>query len=344
MKILNQQDQHKKILANCTIKKTNDLYLVSLENNIDRETYNSIKKIFNKLDIKWNSQTKQHTSKEDPSEAITLYIDCGYLPPINPHAYFVTPSDTIKEAIEITNIPTDSSNLKFLEPSAGCGRIAELVRLAHPTMQIDCIEIDPKNRKILVEKGFNLVANNFERYKCDVLYNIIIMNPPFQGITYQKHIRKAWEMLVEGGLLTAIVPSEYRKHSSFRNWIFEFGNTTYIGNVFENTNIECEIVSLVKSTSPFLWQPVEGFGSSWHQEIQLFIDSDSSKSKKFNLASFKEIDVIIDKTITGEIDLYGNKVPRGEIKQGIDFLWNNITKTQVKEYLKENEENDENGE
>jgi Methyltransferase small domain len=316
MKTIDKATEVKKIIQDCKIQQEGKLYSVNIIGETDRAIYNEVKEVFKRLDINWNSRKKQHFCDTDPKESISLYLDSGYLPPLNPFAYFPTPTKVVEEAIELTNIPTDSSLLRFLEPSAGCGQIATAVRLQHPHMSINCIEIDSKNRGILIEKGFNLVAKDFEIYNSETLFDIVIMNPPFNGKTYQKHILKAWDMLRTGGSLTAIVPFEYRRDTNFANWVFEFGYSHYIGRVFQNTKVECEIIVLTKDACPFLWEPVDGFESHYHRKIQIFIDSDCTLSQ-LDINSFDQIDEAIIQ----------------EINSGSDLIWNDKTKSQVKHYL-----------
>lgn len=74
---------------------------------------------------------------------------------------------------------------RTLEPSAGQGNIAQFM----PTP--DCIELDPKNRAVLIEKGFRVIGDDFMTFEPSEPYDVIVMNPPFCKRQDALHILKA---------------------------------------------------------------------------------------------------------------------------------------------------------
>jgi len=104
-----------------------------------------------------------------------------------------------------------------LEPSAGKGDIAEfLLRKMEPrywygvkerTVDIDCIEIEPDLRSILIGKGFRVVHDDFLTLHTYKHYSLILMNPPFSEGA--KHLLKAIEVQsVSGGDIICILNAE----------------------------------------------------------------------------------------------------------------------------------------
>ncbi|WP_373543935.1 hypothetical protein [Chamaesiphon sp.] len=308
---ITKPDLVKTALQDVTIRRSGDRYLVCLQGNVDRITYTKVKNVLSRLGGKWNTKQQAHLHSSDPSQGIETFLSTGYLPPLNPHAYFPTPIKTVDEAIEFADIRSlDGSNLRFLEPSAGCGRICQQVRSAYPNISIECIELDPKNRSILKDRGFQIVAEDFETFEPPHLYDFVLMNPPFLGKTYQHHIQKAYSLLRDGGILTAILPASYRDDRLFRNWIFELGETEFLGSVFEDTNVECEMVRIDKGSASTDWLPTDCYASTYHRDIQLTLDSSYHQLESPSLA---DISKIVD----------------DQIKLGFNLLWNDKVQRQT---------------
>jgi len=80
----------------------------------------------------------------------------------------------------------------ILEPSAGKGDLIECAlrmreRMRHGfsrsrrEFSIDCIELDPDLRALLVGKGYRVVHDDFLTYYTRKRYDLILMNPPFSN-------------------------------------------------------------------------------------------------------------------------------------------------------------------
>lgn len=108
-----------------------------------------------------------------------------------------------------------------LEPSAGKGDIVECVKSyskgyvkvgrEHYSrdlhLDIDCIEIDPNLRYILMGKKFRVVHDDFLTYTTQKRYDLIIMNPPFSN--GDEHLLKALEMQEQsGGQIVCLLNAE----------------------------------------------------------------------------------------------------------------------------------------
>ncbi|MEK2631148.1 class I SAM-dependent methyltransferase [Pseudomonas aeruginosa] len=103
--------------------------------------------------------------------------------------------------------------LRFLEPSAGRGALIEAI-LRTPGLvspAIDACEIDPFNRELLCSKGVHLVGDDFLQYRSarDRKYDAVVLNPPFRGETYMRHIEHAYEHLKPGGQMLFYAPSAW---------------------------------------------------------------------------------------------------------------------------------------
>jgi len=98
-------------------------------------------------------------------------------------------------------------SMRYLEPSAGDGRLVHLLRLAGAE-QIDVCETDAAARERLLAAGeAHLVGEDFLSYRPAVLYDRIVMNPPFSRNTYVRHIEHAWSLLAPGGRIVTLGPN-----------------------------------------------------------------------------------------------------------------------------------------
>jgi SAM-dependent methyltransferase len=95
-----------------------------------------------------------------------------------------------------------------LEPSCGCGRFLDALRRAGA----DCfgIEYDAGRADQARAKGHRVFRGNFLDAPPTKDRDLVVMNPPFYGRHYEKHIRHALKFLKPGGKLVAILPASAR--------------------------------------------------------------------------------------------------------------------------------------
>ncbi|GJA39633.1 DUF4942 domain-containing protein [Aeromonas caviae] len=93
--------------------------------------------------------------------------------------------------------------VRLLEPSAGRADLLEPTsswRYRRDT--VDCVEIDPDNRAILKEKGYNVVGTDFLAFDPGAIYSHVLMNPPFK--VGAEHTLHAWSLLFSGELVAIL--------------------------------------------------------------------------------------------------------------------------------------------
>lgn len=139
--------------------------------------------------------------------------------------FFPTPKETAQRMVAEAGI---EPGMKVLEPSAGNGNIAEVIRDAG--VKPDVVEQSPRLREILEAKGFNLVGQDFLDVK-DGDYDRIVMNPPFSNGQDAEHIHHAYTLLKPGGKLVAIAGEGIffrndAKATAFRQWLDDVGGTS----------------------------------------------------------------------------------------------------------------------
>jgi len=102
------------------------------------------------------------------------------------------------------------SGLRVLEPSCGDGRIMDALRKAGAIAS--GVEIDRDRAMACKAKGYGIIHGNFLEVmpNPDLIFDLVVMNPPFYGRHYAKHVRHAMRFLKPGGKLIAILPATAR--------------------------------------------------------------------------------------------------------------------------------------
>jgi hypothetical protein len=97
---------------------------------------------------------------------------------------------------------------QVLEPSCGDGALMDALRKAGAKVQ--GIEVDPGRAAHAYAKGHAVLRANFLDTAPTPDFDHVVMNPPFYGRHYAKHVRHAFKFLKPGGTLTAILPATAR--------------------------------------------------------------------------------------------------------------------------------------
>lgn len=126
--------------------------------------------------------------------------------------FYWTPKEVIEKALDIAGIyaPRMYSNsepprFKVLEPSCGDGRILDEIR-AYGSFGFG-IEVDAGRAGAARAKGHSVLHANFLDQPAREDFDKVVMNPPFYGRHYAKHIRHALGFLKPGGVLVSILPA-----------------------------------------------------------------------------------------------------------------------------------------
>lgn len=134
--------------------------------------------------------------------------------------YFPTPPAIVAKLIDAADV---QEGQLILEPSAGCGRIAQGIRDAGALPL--CVEPYLPLANLLKLKGFDVYPSQFEDAELTTkAYDRVIMNPPFEKGQDVDHVKRAYSLLKDGGRLVAIMSPSFqfrqqRKFSEFREWL-----------------------------------------------------------------------------------------------------------------------------
>jgi hypothetical protein len=121
--------------------------------------------------------------------------------------YYATPAKVIDDILR--HKFSSLKGKRGLEPSCGDGRILAAMRRMGCTNLIG-VEVDYSRAVLARANGFKVVHGNFLDTAADQKFDIIVMNPPFYGKHYAKHVLHAWSLLAPGGTLIAILPATAR--------------------------------------------------------------------------------------------------------------------------------------
>lgn len=173
----------------------------------------------------------------------------------NINTFFPTPKNIIRKMLSIYN-DSQLSELTILEPSAGKGDILDFIKSRyeynnHSMPKVYAIEQDANLKFILSGKGYKVIADDFLNYNGDYLFDLIIMNPPFNSGS--KHILKAWEILNEGNIICLLnaetINNPYTEERKLLKTILEDNNAEieFLGDCFRDAERETAVnVALVR--------------------------------------------------------------------------------------------------
>jgi hypothetical protein len=165
--------------------------------------------------IEGNSQERAESERLRKIGTLEAEIKLSTIP-----GFFPTPSAVVDLMLEQAHIET---GMHVLEPSAGSGNIADAIRRDHPGAFIDVCEVNLRLRELLELKGHRLIASDFLEFKAGT-YERILMNPPFELLNDCKHVRHAYDLLADRGVLVSIMSPSFefrndRKSTEFREWL-----------------------------------------------------------------------------------------------------------------------------
>lgn len=132
--------------------------------------------------------------------------------------FYWSPEPVIRAALEFAGIPNlkdwrrnPPEPLRILEPSCGDGRILDALRdYGH---RVFGIEYHSGRAAEAAAKGHRVICANFLECPPRAEFDAVVMNPPFYGRHYTKHVRHALKFLKPGARLTTILPaSAYYDH------------------------------------------------------------------------------------------------------------------------------------
>lgn len=128
--------------------------------------------------------------------------------------FYPTPRAVVDAAMEFAHIPNPAHYsrydgempvLRVLEPSCGDGRIMDALR--DRRQNAFGVEYHPGRAAEAKAKGHAVLTANFLDHPPIAEFDAVVMNPPFYGRHYVKHVQHALRFLKPGGTLVSILPA-----------------------------------------------------------------------------------------------------------------------------------------
>lgn len=167
--------------------------------------------------------------------------------------FYPTPSSVVAEIVR------DMSRLQgasVLEPSCGDGRMMQAVLKAGAGRVVG-VEVDAGRVEEARRQGLSVVHGNFLDMAAVAAFDFVLMNPPFYGTHYAKHVTHACRFLKPGGQLVAILPVTARTDHGLltKDWAAAHGmrldgfRDLPVGSFAESgTNINTTVLRATKRT------------------------------------------------------------------------------------------------
>lgn len=182
---------------------------------LDRQLYESVAKILKNNLGKWvGGKTQAFVFDYDITDTLRKLQAGEDINTKKAFQFFPTPPEVCDFMFQLA-LPSRAD--RILEPSAGSGAIIdELIKSfwcsnGLEDIEVDTIEMNPICRAKLVEKGYNLIHDDFMTFKPKKKYDMVLANPPFNtngsSDGYVDHLLKMNEVC--SGTVTAIVPNSF---------------------------------------------------------------------------------------------------------------------------------------
>lgn len=170
--------------------------------------------------------------------------------------FFPTPRAIVEEMVSRAGL---GPGMSVLEPSAGKGDIADVIREKCPSCQLTLVEYNGSLIEILRAKGYMPVPADFLNYaplQAHGTFDRVLMNPPFENGQDVDHVRHAFQLLKPGGRLIAIMGEHCffgseKKCSDFRDWLDTVGESEKLpegsftgAGAFVQTGVNARMVTI----------------------------------------------------------------------------------------------------
>ena len=199
--------------------------------NLDRALYVRVNKVLETLGGKWNRSRKGHVFKSgDAASSLEAAVQFGeYVDPKVVFQDFPTPPELASELVDLAMFDHAHTS-PILEPSCGDGNLVRAM-IEYGCSNIHAIDIRPECcAKLAKLPHVKTTCGDFMEIKAKPTYRAVVMNPPFCKGQDIAHVRHAFDFLLTGGILVAIMSPSFtfngsRKATAFRCWAQEMGAT-----------------------------------------------------------------------------------------------------------------------
>ncbi len=214
------------VLGKCMVE--GKVVMLSAE-HLDRKLYLEVNKCLQGIGGNWNKMARGHMFDYDPTELLENLILTGETVNLKKEMQFYeTPEKIAGYIVSLAELKTDDY---VLEPSAGKGAIAE--EILSSNVNIELLTMVEMNN--LLYEGLRTKFMDCDVQEGDfllfakhslVIYDKVIMNPPFTKQQDIDHVLVAFKILKPGGILVSIMSEgtffrTNKKASEFRDFLTE---------------------------------------------------------------------------------------------------------------------------
>lgn len=204
-----------------------DSHTVRLTEIIAPKAFTQLNTLFKRLDGKWDSSADVFRFTRNAEALVERILNLGtravnafHLYPSNDHVF-----NFMKEYTALSYVGAGRKEpIKVLEPSIGLADLAlRLRKFADDEgrqFDIKGYDIDPLNVMLCEENGFDVDCTDFLDVQPEPIYDLVIMNPPFDKSLFIEHIRHAHKFLTPTGELIAVIPVN-EKRITDSDWLYE---------------------------------------------------------------------------------------------------------------------------
>jgi len=250
---------------------------LTLQSQLDRAMYVKVNKLLDLIGFKWNRKAQSHIGRGDSADKLREGLSDGkVIDEKKTYQFFETPDGLADQMASLAQI---SPGHRVLEPSAGRGAIIRAIQRQCPALKVifacelssymasNLADLDieqflqPKDDK---SKYCQVIVSCGDFLQVNEKYDRIVMNPPFMAGQDCDHVKHAYDLLLPGGNLVAIMsPSwlsnESKKFKDFRKWYKSLKDNGYASTPVDlpegtfkdsGTNVCTVMVVLSKPMSP----------------------------------------------------------------------------------------------
>lgn len=203
---------------------------------LERGLYERVNKALSAMGGKWNRKAGGHVFQTDPRGQVEGLLANGEMT-VEKDGFFETPRAVVERMLELVPLSSDPYSLT-LEPSAGLGAIVRVLneygvgwlvmveKNEQRALSLEKVPPRPGQDSLIIHGDF-LDFQNHPGYRFDRVY----MNPPFEELQDIDHVRHAYSLLANGGMLVSVMSESPffrgdRKAVEFRVWLEEVGGTS----------------------------------------------------------------------------------------------------------------------
>lgn len=303
----------------------------------DRQVYDEFNEVLVRLRGRWK-RGKGHVFPYDPTAAIAAVIESGRMPAKNPLAYFPTPAVIAEHMVELASNYGYGPTLRVLEPRAGGGSLVAAALAAWPVEHVTALELDPLNVAMLRAREWPasdvqhvLGAPKIELIEADFLafdfgrdrFDVVLMNPPFNGDEWIEHVKRAWSLLGDVGILVSVIPlgiwrdSGAKRHVEFREWLDSIGAGVieHAPGTFADAGTNIRTATLVMERFPerFWSEPHQGCASLPAFKCWIIADTNREWSGRYTALRELPPDDPKVRAFLRELATHANNVEQGGI-------------------------------